>query len=65
MELKEIIKQYAREKGMTFKELAELAGLNRAGLHDKFRRGSLTVRDLEKILDVLDKEMIFKDKEMK
>lgn len=65
MDLKETIKQFTKEKGMTFKELAELAGLNRAGLHDKFRRGSITVRDLEKLLDVLGKEMTFKDKEQK
>lgn len=65
MELKEIIKQYAKARGMTFKEVAQSTHMDYNGLHDKFRRGSLTVRDLEKILDVLDKEMIFKDKEKK
>lgn len=62
MELKQTIKDIAKEQGMTLKEVADKAALNYNGLHDKFRRGSITVRDLNKILDVLGKELSIKDK---
>lgn len=62
MELKQTIKDIAKEQGMTLKDVAYKAGLNYNGLHDKFRRGSITVRDLNRILDVLEKELSIKDK---
>ena len=64
LNLKDEIKQFCLEKNMTFKELAEKAKMSENGLHDKFRRDSLTVKDLRQILDVLGKEMVFKDKEI-
>lgn len=62
MELKQTIKDIAKEQGMTLKDVADKAELNYNGLHDKFRRGSITVRDLNRILDVLGKELSIKDK---
>lgn len=59
---KDLIKQYCNEKNLTFKELADKAGMNENGLHDKFRRNSITVRDLEKLLSILNKEIVFKNK---
>lgn len=63
MNLKEQIKGIASEKEMTFKELAIKAGFNSNGLHNKFERQSLTVRDLQRLLDALDKQMVFVDKQ--
>ena len=38
---------------LTMKELASKADMNYTGLLDKFRRNSLTVRDLEKLLNAI------------
>lgn len=62
MELKEIIKQYAKENGMTLKEVAEHAHMSYNGLHNKFNRESITVKDLTRLLDVLGKQITFTDK---
>jgi len=62
MNLKEQIKILATEKEMTLKELSAKANMNYTGLLDKFRRNSLTVKDLQRLLDVLDKQMVFIDK---
>lgn len=62
MAIKEIIKQFASERGLTLKEVSQKAGLSYNGLHNKFHRGSLTVNDLIKLLDVLQKEITFRDK---
>lgn len=51
--LKEQIQAIAKEQEITLKELSQKAGMNYTGLLDKFRRGSITVRDLEKLLHVL------------
>lgn len=59
MDLKADLQGLAQAQGMTFKELATRAELNENGLHDKFRRNSLTVRDLCKLLDVLGYELVF------
>ena len=40
MLLKETIQTIANEQNMTLKEVAEKAGMNYNGLHDKFRRNS-------------------------
>ncbi len=64
LNLKDEIKQFCLEKNMTFKELAEKSNMSERGLHNKFYRDSLTVKDLRQILDVLGKEMVFKDKEI-
>lgn len=51
--LKEQIQEMASSQGLTLKEVADKANMNYNGLHNKFYRGSITVRDLEKILNVL------------
>lgn len=63
MDLKDQIKAIATKQGMTFKDLAIKAGLNENGLHDKFRRKSITFDDVQKLLDVLGKTIVFKDKQ--
>ena len=63
MDLKDQIKAIATKQGMTFKDLATKAGLNENGLHDKFRRKSITFDDVQKLLDVLGKTIVFKDKQ--
>jgi len=60
MNLKEQIKALASEQGYTLKDVAEAANMSYNGLHDKFRRGSITVRDLETILNVLGYTLTFK-----
>lgn len=62
MELKEIIREMAKEKGLTLKELAQQANFSYNGLHNKFNRESLTVKDLMRLLDVLGKQITFTDK---
>lgn len=62
MRIKETIKRFTTERGLTLKEVSQRAGLSYNGLHNKFHRGSLTVSDLMKILKVLQKEIVFRDK---
>lgn len=62
MRIKETIKQFTAERGLTLKEVSQRAGLSYNGLHNKFYRESLTVSDLMKILKVLQKEIVFRDK---
>lgn len=62
MILKEQIQTIAKEQGLTLKDVAEKAGMNYNGLHNKFFRGSITVRDLEKLLHVLGKDIQIVDK---
>lgn len=59
MDLKAELQSAAKEQGMTFKELAAHAGMNENGLHNKFRRNSLTVKDLCKLLEALGLELAF------
>lgn len=63
MTLKETIQAIANEQKMTLKEVSEKAGMNYNGLHNKFYRDSITVKDLEKILDVLHKRLAIVDKQ--
>ncbi|WP_313992008.1 hypothetical protein [uncultured Selenomonas sp.] len=63
MDLKEELKALASTQGMTFKELAMKAGLHEKGLHNKFQRNSLTVKDLSALLSVLGHEMTFRAKD--
>ena len=63
MTLKEKIQAIADEQHITLKEIAEQAGMNYNGLHNKFYRGSIPVKDLEKILDVLHKRLAIVDKQ--
>lgn len=65
MTLKEQIQTIAKEQGLTLKDVAEKAKMNYNGLHNKFFRGSITVRDLEKLLDVLGKDIQIVDKHYK
>lgn len=62
MDIKQILKDLCKDNGITFKDLAILANMNINGLHDKCRRKSLTVKDLEKLLQVLGKEIKIVDK---
>lgn len=62
-DLKDQIKTICHEKNITFKELAEKAKLDENGLHDKFRRKSLTVKDLNTLLACLGKTLVIKDKD--
>lgn len=57
--LKKRVQEIVEEKGMTLKEVAERCPMSYNGIHDKFRRGSITVLDLEKILDVLGMKLAF------
>lgn len=52
-DIKTQIKELCEIEGITLKELANRAGMNYTGLHDKFRRQSITVGDLMKLLDCL------------
>ena len=63
MDLKEELKALASAQGMTFKELASKAGMSENGLHNKFQRGSLTVKDLSALLSALGHEMTFRPKD--
>ena len=63
MDLKEQIRTMALSQGMTFKEWASKAGMNESGLHNKFERGSLSVKDLSALLSVLGHEMTFRAKD--
>ena len=62
MNIHELLKQYAKEQEMTLKEVAEKVPVSYEGMLNKFRRGSMTVKDLEKLLDVLNKELYIRDK---
>ena len=57
MDLKEELKALASAQGMTFKELAAKAGMNEKGLHNKFQRNSLTVKDLSALLAALNHKL--------
>lgn len=59
MDLKAELQSAAKAQGMTFKELAAHTGMNENGLHNKFRRNSLTVKDLCKLLEALGLELAF------
>jgi len=50
---KDTIKELCMSEHLTMKELASKADMNYTGLLDKFRRNSLTVRDLEKLLNAI------------
>ena len=53
IDLKSKIQEMYQLEGLTFKELAVKAGMNENGLHDKFRRQSITFRDLMFLLSTL------------
>lgn len=50
---KETIKTICHAEHITMKELACKAGMNYNGLLDKFRRKSMTVKDLERLLSAI------------
>ena len=67
MKLDEIglkIKFLRKEKGLTQKQLAEIAGLSRVtlGKLERGQIGSITLKTIDIILDVLDYEIDFKRK---
>ena len=59
MDMKDELKAIAKEQGITFKELPVKAGVSENGLHNKFKRGSLTVKDLSTLLAVLGLKIAF------
>ena len=63
MDLKDELKAIAKEQGITFKELAAKAGVSENGLHNKFKRGSLSVKDLSTLLAVLGLKIAFVKKQ--
>lgn len=50
---KDTIKELCMSEHLTMKELASKADMNYNGLMNKFHRDSLTVRDLEKLLNAI------------
>lgn len=54
---KDTIKGLCQSNNLTFKELALKADMNTQGLHDKFRRDSITLRDFQRLLNVLGYEL--------
>lgn len=50
---KDTIKELCISEHLTMKELASKADLNYNGLLNKFHRDSITVRDLEKLLNAI------------
>lgn len=50
---KDTIKELCISEHLTMKEVANKADMNYTGLLDKFRRNSITVRDLEKLLNAI------------
>ena len=55
---KDTIKKLCQDNNnMTFKELAKKAGMNDKGLHNKFSRDSITLRDFQRLLKVLNHEL--------
>lgn len=61
MDIKLELKILCHNHGISIKTLAEKAGMNVNGLHDKCRRKSMTVKDLEKLLAVFNKQLVIKD----
>lgn len=62
MDLKAEITSLCKDKDLTIKELSERAAVSEKGLHNKFKRGNMTVQDLEHILSVLGKRLAIVDK---
>lgn len=64
IDIKSKIQELCQIEGLTFKELAIKSGMNYNGLHDKFRRNSITFRDLMSLLSTLGYTIsIVKDKD--
>ena len=64
IDIKSKIQELCQIEGLTFKELAVKSGMNEKGLHDKFRRQSITFRDLMSLLSTLGYTIsIVKDKD--
>lgn len=54
---KDTIKALCQSEHITMKELASKANMNYTGMLDKFRRNSITVKDLETLLNALGYEL--------
>lgn len=52
MDFKDHLKALCQAEGITFKDLAHKVGMNENGLHDKFRRNTISVKDLNILLGV-------------
>lgn len=63
MNVHELLKQYAQEHDTTPKAIIIAAGLNYNNMINKFKRDTVYVSDLEKILDVLHKRLAIVDKQ--
>ena len=62
LDIRQILKDSAKEHDMNLKELASKVPTSYEGLLNKLRRESITVKDLEKILNVVNKELTVTDK---
>lgn len=64
IDIKSKIQELCQIEGLTFKELAIKSGMNENGLHNKFKRNSITFRDLMSLLSTLGYTIsIVKDKD--
>lgn len=64
IDIKSKIQELCQIEGLTFKELAVKSGMNENGLHNKFKRNSITFRDLMSLLSTLGYTIsIVKDKD--
>lgn len=49
--LKEFIKMLCEKRGLTLKELTAKINMNETGFHDRFKRKSISINDLDKMLE--------------
>lgn len=64
IDIKSKIQELCEIEGLTLKELSVKAGMNYNGLHNKFKRNSITFRDLMSLLSTLGYTIsIVKDKD--
>lgn len=52
-DVKDIIKGLCLRENITLKDLALKAGMNEKGLHNKFKRDSITLKDFKALLSAL------------
>lgn len=50
-QLKEFIKMLCEQKGLTIKDFTAKINMNETGFHDRFKRKSITINDLDKMLE--------------
>lgn len=60
---KDTIKALCFKENITLKDLALKVGMNEKGLHNKFRRDSITLRDFKALLSALGYEITIDKRE--